>query len=241
MKNPLLNPVYIQKILKKNNLYAKKNLGQNFLCDQNSVMKIIKSGNLNKDDTVIEIGPGLGILTYELMNQAKKVQAVEYDQNLIPLLKIHTAHKNNIEIHNANALNFIPTETPYKLIANIPYYITSPLLTHFLQETPQPKIIVILIQKEVAAKIVTPAGQMSLIALTTQALGEVKITGELTREKFFPPPRVDSAILKIKPYQKPIIPKNLWPYFMKLISVAFAQKRKMLRSSLLNAGLKKDN
>lgn len=223
--------------LRTNRLSAKKNLGQNFLCSQSTLNKIIEAAEINSNDVVVEIGPGLGTLTRELVQRAAKIHAVELDENLIPFAKFHTNNSDKIKFYHQNALQFIPPEVPYKLVANIPYYITSPLLTHFLFEVKTPALIVLLVQKEIAEKITAKEGDLSLLSLTTQALSKPEIIEIVSADKFYPRPKVDSAILRLRPYDQPIISFELWPKFKRLMSAAFSQKRKMLKTSLRAANL----
>ena len=142
---------------KKSQFKAKKSLGQNFLRDHSTLAKIIAAANIKSDETILEIGPGRGILTQELASRAKKVIALELDQRLISELLAKFPPYRNVAILHQDALTFLPPKEPYKLVANIPYYITSPILNHFLREQPEscrPTSLTLLVQKEVAEKIV---------------------------------------------------------------------------------------
>ncbi len=219
-------------------LRAKKSLGQNFLKDKGALSKIVSSANLNQADFVVEIGPGLGVLTAELIQKARQVLAIELDQQLIPLLTRNLQQPDgeipqNLQIIHGDALKFPLPEKPYKLVANIPYYITSPILNHFLQpQTPvqkRPDLIVLLVQKEVAEKVCAGPGDHSVLSLQVQIFGKPEIMGKVGKDSFSPPPKVDSAILKITPYDKPLIQNT--PIFFKIIHAAFAQRRKTLLNS----------
>lgn len=216
-----------------------KKLGQNFLVDKTAIMKIIAAADLHKNDMVMEIGTGMGILTLALAEKVKNVRTIEYDKRLIPILKKTFQNYKNIKLINADALQTKLPSCAYKLVANIPYYITSPLISHFLQpktpEEKQPTLIILLVQKEVAQKICAKVGQHSILSLQTQIFGKPSITGLVHKSSFNPQPKVDSAILKIEVYKEPLI-KNI-ELFFKLISAAFSQKRKTLLNSLAN-GLK---
>jgi len=184
----------------------------------------------------VEIGPGLGILTNELVEKAKKVKTIEIDQKLIPYLNwTFKKYKSKLEIINQDALKFdLPTEN-YKLIANIPYYITSPILNHFLgsAKEPQkrPELIMLLMQKEVAEKICVQTGDHSVLSLQVQIYGEPKIIKKVSAGSFFPAPKVESAILKITPFEKPLVSDE--KLFFKLIKGCFLQKRKTMSNSLI--------
>ena len=151
------NDKELLEILKKNNLYAKKKLGQNFLVNTHYIDSIIKSSELNSSDNVIEIGPGIGILTGELLKNSAHLTSLELDSDLIPHLSSTFSQHKNFELLNADALKFELPTTPYKLIANIPYYITSPILNHFLNPKPdtnqlKPNLITILVQNGITIK-----------------------------------------------------------------------------------------
>ena len=142
----------VKELLKKHNLWAKKRFGQNFLTNSKALSKIISTAKISKKDHIIEIGPGLGILTRELAKKAKKVTSIELDYKLLPVLKETLAEFKNIKIIQEDALKFTPPKTPYKVVANIPYNITSPLINHFLQAKNKPSTMTLLVQKEVAEK-----------------------------------------------------------------------------------------
>ncbi len=230
---------------------AKKQLGQNFLVNQNIVDRIVETAELGGEDAaelstekastdlVVEIGPGLGILTQALARKAHHVRSIELDRDLLPGLQIMASQHPNLEIIHADALKIALPHEPYKVVANIPYYITSPLLNHFLQpKTPdekspaelRPSLLVLMVQKEVAEKVCAKPGDHSVLSLQVQVFGEPKLVMIVGRKNFAPRPKVDSAILKIKVYPKPLIDNT--EIFFKLIHAAFSQKRKTLLNSL---------
>ncbi len=179
-------------------------LGQNFLKDTSIVDKIISAANLQPDDFVIEIGPGEGVLTEELIKRAGKVIAIELDKNLISSLENKFKDRKNLEIINAdilkiNLLNLI-SEKKYNVIANIPYYITSPIIRLFLEQGNPPSEMILMIQKEVAERIVAKPGKMSILAVAVQYYADPKILFNVPRTAFEPAPEVDSAVIKIVPY-----------------------------------------
>lgn len=208
---------------------AKKSLGQNFLKDKKVLAKIIKTADISPSDHIIEVGPGHGILTEELAKTAKEVTTIELDDRLIPILKEKFAHLQNIELIHQNALDFPPPSTPYKLVANIPYYITSPLISHFLHTDNRPTKIVLLVQKEVAEKICADK-KMNVLALHVKNFGKPRIIATVPPSAFKPQPKVNSAILEIEVYKKPIIEDYKRPF--RLIHQAFSQSRKKLSNSL---------
>lgn len=219
----------------------KKHLGQNFLNDASALAKIVNAANLSPTDFVVEIGPGLGVLTKELVKKTARVKAVELDESLIPILTRNLQQTNgpapaNLEIIHGDALTFPLPAEPYKLVANIPYYITSPILNHFLQpETAQqkrPDLIVLLVQKEVAEKVCATPGDHTVLSLQVQIFGKPEIMGIVGKNSFNPPPKVDSAILRVTPYPEPLIQDTA--LFFKIIHTAFSQRRKTLLNSLGN-------
>jgi len=222
---------------------AKKHLGQNFLHDEGVLKDIVEAGELSGADTVIEIGPGKGALTRELIPKAGKVIAVEMDEDLIFPLKLEFVTEKNFQLIHGNALTFTPPEGAYKVIANIPYYITSPLLNHFLKEQflegNPPVLLVLMVQKEVAEKIVAKDGKHSLLSLEVQLFSDVELVRTVPASAFHPRPEVDSAVIKIRPLAQQRVEANLKKLFW-LFHVSFAQKRKKL-SNNLGAVLHKKN
>ena len=212
---------------------TKKSLGQHWLFDQPSLQAIIDTAELQPTDIVLEIGPGRGPLTELLAEQARRVFAIEKDSNLIPGLRAMFALKDNVEIIEDDILKYNLTNFPqdYVVVANIPYYLTSVLLRTLLESANPPKQMVILMQKEVAESIVAGPGQMSVLAVSVQLYAEPKVISVVTKDKFHPPPKVDSAIIKISRRPKTTI--DVEPdVFMRLVKAGFSQKRKTLRNSL---------
>lgn len=213
----------------------KKSLGQNFLNNTGTLTKILEAGELNPEDDVVEIGPGHGILTQALSEKVKKITTIELDDRLIPELKQKFSAQKKVAIIHGDALQFNPPETPYKLIANIPYYITSPLLNHFLREQPQakrPNHIVLLVQYEVAQKICAKPGDLSVLALQVQIFGKPSLIAKIPASHFTPPPQVDSAILKIEMFKNPLVSDEDLIAFFKFIHMGFLHKRKKLGKNL---------
>jgi 16S rRNA (adenine1518-N6/adenine1519-N6)-dimethyltransferase len=212
------------------------------LQDPFALDSIASAAEISPTDTVLEIGPGLGSLTRHLAEAASRVVAVELDQDLIPPLKDVTAAYDNINIIHGDILKLSPQdlglEPDYLVVANIPYYITSAIIRHLLEQPPNggndftPRRIVLTVQKEVAKRICAEPGDMSLLALSVQVYGKPRIAKNIPAGAFFPPPRVDSAILCIDIYPSPQIEPELLDTFFKLIKAGFSQKRKTLRNSL---------
>lgn len=230
---PPLNAV---NLLKRHGLRADKSLGQNFLQDPLALEKIASAAEIESTDSVLEIGPGLGSLTRHLAVSAKEVVAVELDEKLIPPLKVVIAPYPNIRLIHGDILKFSPSELVnqpgYLVVANIPYYITSAIIRHLLENEPKPRRIVLTIQKEVADRICANPGDMSLLALSVQVYGKPRIAARIPAGAFFPAPKVDSAVLCLDVYPEPQIKNELLETFFKLIKAGFSQKRKTLRNSL---------
>lgn len=196
------------KYLKQNKLWAKKSLGQNFLVDLRVLDKIIAAAELKKSDTVLEIGPGMGILTTELIKKVNRVIAIEKDDKLADKLKLITQNSKLITIEGdvldldlvklMKLVKLKANKASYKLVANIPYYITSRVLKKFLTKKNKPELIVLLTQKEVAERVCAKPGEMSVMSVAVQFYGEPEIVEIVKSRSFFPQPKVDSAIIKIK-------------------------------------------
>lgn len=242
----MLSPEQIQKIFKIKNLRVLKSLGQNFLIDERVLGMIIKSADIGKDDTILEIGPGLGVLTKELSKKCGKVIAVEKDKKLAEFLaelKNKKCLGDNVEIINGDILKLNIEEIikkygaseNYKLVSNIPYYITSPVIKLFLESKVQPKLIILLIQKEVAQRICATVGKMSVLALSVQIYGQPEIVDFVSRLSFYPQPEVDSAILKIKNIKRDFL-DDYYRKIFRIIKIGFSSKRKTLANNL-SAGL----
>jgi len=228
----------LKSLLQKNNLWAKKGLGQNFLVDENAFDMIINAADLRLSDNVIEVGPGTGFLTERLIEKAGHVTAVEFDSNMVRLLEERFKNVKNLTIIHSDILrtkDYGLRTKMYKVVANIPYYITSPLIKHFLQSDVRPDLMVLLVQREVAEKICGKTGK-SLITIETQLFGKPEIVGIVPSSSFYPAPKVDSAILKIQVYKKPLISESQLNDSIRLVKHGFSQKRKKL-SNTLGAGL----
>lgn len=227
-------------ILKRFHLRADKSLGQNFLHDASVLEQIAIAAEIQADDCVLEIGPGLGSLTRYLALSAKEVTAVELDPHLIaPLMAVLKPHQN-VRVVNGNILDLAISEIidqpNYLVVANIPYNITSAIIRHLLESDPKPRRVVLTIQKEVAERICAKPGDLSLLALSVQVYGKPGIAAVIPASAFLPAPKVDSAILRIDIYNEPLVPAELLKTFFKLTKAGFGQKRKTLRNSL-SAGL----
>jgi len=216
-------------------LIPKKSLGQNFLHDPQILAKIITSANLDEHDTVLEVGPGTGTLTKLIYPKVKEVIAVEKDSRAIEELK-NMFQNSSVKIVEDDIMRFNPLDhgllvNNYKIVANIPYYITSNFLKIILEDWPQPKLIVLTIQEEVAQRIMAKPPKMNILALAVQFYSNPRITGHISAGSFFPKPNVDSAIITLQPKTPPLDLDNAKKYFS-LIKSAFAEKRKQLAKVL---------
>lgn len=236
MNHSTIPPLNAVAVLKRYGLRADKRLGQNFLQDPSALEKIANAAEIQADDCVLEIGPGLGSLTRYLAVSARQVTAVELDPDLLaPLKAILTPHPN-VRIVHGDILDLsiadLVDQTGYIVAANIPYNITSAIIRHLLESPSKPRRIVLTIQKEVAERICAQPGDLSLLALSVQVYGQPSIRAKIPAGAFHPVPNVDSAILRIDIYDEPLIPAKMLDRFFKLIKAGFSQKRKTLRNSL---------
>jgi len=234
------SPPNAATLLKQYGLHADKRLGQNFLEDALALESIAAAAGIESTDAVLEIGAGLGSLTWHLAAFAREVVAVELDEKLIPVLGGVLKPYANVRLIRGDILDFSPKDLglppDYIVAANIPYNITSAIIRHLLESDPKPRRIVLTVQKEVAERICETPPDMSLLALSVQVYGKPSIAAHIPASAFFPAPKVDSAVVRIEIHPKPLIPSPLLPVFFKLIKAGFSQKRKKLRNSL-SAGL----
>lgn len=232
----ILSSETIKTILKKHGIAPKKSLGQHFLIDRNALDKMVRAGRLSKEDAVVEIGPGLGVLTAELAKNAGRVIAVEKDDVFAKLLRETLGNLNNLEVAHEDALNWsLPLflqSRPYKVIANLPYGITSPVIRKFLEEAERrPALLVLMVQKEVASRICAKPPKSNLLALSVQYYGTPDIVSRVDRSSFWPVPDVDSAIISIVP--RAAVPgKEESAIFFRIARAGFKQPRKQLGNNL---------
>jgi len=253
-----------KKNLQRDAVRPNKLLGQNFLIDKNILKKIIAVANLTNDDTVLEVGPGTGFLTEELIKYAGKVIAIEKDKSLAASLKAKLVNVKNVEIIEGDVLELLknpPQPSPassagqalkggsknsspplgvvkgdllpngYKVVANIPYYLTSHLIRLLLESANPPQEMILMIQKEVAQRICARPPKMTLLSVATQFYAQPEIIAPVSKNSFWPAPKVDSAIIKLTPYQK--FSSQIAPeLFFKIIRAGFAHPRKQLLGNL---------
>jgi 16S rRNA (adenine1518-N6/adenine1519-N6)-dimethyltransferase len=220
------------------NIPAKKSLGQNFLKSKTALFKMLEAGEVNENDIVLEVGPGKGALTEMLLTKAKKIIAVEKDDRLISFLQAKFSEeikKGKLEIIHEDILEFKVGKGEYKIIANIPYYITGQFLRKFLEESIcQPAKIVVMVQKEIAQRIVANDHKESILSISVKAYGKPKMVMKVGKENFSPAPNVDSAILLIDNISRKFFLENniQEKRFFEILHAGFAHKRKILSSNL---------
>jgi len=232
---------------------TKKRLGQNFLINADVIADIIKFADIKPDDTVLEIGPGVGFVTEELVKYAKKVIAIELDEEAIK--ELNKLNADNLEIIHADILKTDLSnicEGKLKVVANIPYYITSPIIAHLLGEIDdlnnknRTKIenIILMVQEEVARRIVatekSSGKQYGLLTILSQFWADCSILRLVGRKSFYPAPKVNSALVSMKVEKEPLLKLSDYSFFRKVVKAGFSQRRKTLKNCLLNAGFDKN-
>lgn len=212
---------------------TKKELGQHWLRDRDILREIVDEAELSFGDFVLEIGPGLGTLTAEILRRGVDVTAVEFDEDLARKLPGQFPG-TRLTVEQADILDYDLTKLPrdYKVVANVPYYITSKIVQHLMTSDNPPLITVILVQKEVAQRIAAAPGEMSLLALSAQVYCEASLGVEVPRQYFTPPPEVDSQVVILKRRKQPLISSSDMSGFFRIARAGFGEKRKKLRSSL---------
>ena len=230
-------------LLRQHGLRPRKSLGQHFLVDTRVLHRIVRAAHLTPADTVVEVGPGLGVLTRVLARNAGRVIAVEADVGLASALQDAMGGTGNVIVVDGDILQLEPgslvsaahdeaAAPPYKVVANIPYYITSPILRHFLEATVRPAAMVVMVQKEVGEAIVARPGRMSMLGLTIQFYGKPSLVCRVPARSFYPPPKVESVVLHILPWQEPPVQVSDRGRFFAVARAGFAAPRKQLRNSL---------
>ncbi|MDD2732056.1 MAG: 16S rRNA (adenine(1518)-N(6)/adenine(1519)-N(6))-dimethyltransferase RsmA [Candidatus Pacebacteria bacterium] len=223
----------IKEILKNHNISPSKGLGQNFLIDKQTAQRITKTASIKPHETILEIGPGIGNLTQELANRAKKVIAVEKDPKMIKVMEKTLKDIKNIEIVQKDILRFLSDnkiQNNYNVVSNIPYYLTAPVIKRLLESKSPPKNIVLLVQKEMAERICEKPPKMNVLAVSVQFYAEAEIILHVSKNHFWPKPKVDSAVIEIIPKTSEIkVNKEL---FFKIVKAGFSQPRKQLLNNL---------
>jgi len=246
MAERISTPSKTREIIEANSFYFKKNYGQNFLIDSNILENIVSSAGVTEEDCVLEVGPGIGGLTQVLAEQAKKVLAVEIDKHLIPILKKTLEEYENIEIINQDILKTNIDELieeknggkPIKVVANLPYYITTPIIMDLLENHRQVESITVMVQKEVAERL--QAGPSSKeygsLSVAVQYYCDANIDMIVPPSCFMPQPKVSSAVITLRVLKKPKVTVVDEELFFKVVKCAFGQRRKTLMNGLFNQG-----
>jgi len=239
----------VHRVLRKWNVRPDKALGQNFLVDPTILGRIARAARLTSKDVVLEIGAGTGALTEMLAQDAGQVIALELDSRLMPILESELSEFDNVSVIQGDILALDPgslidetrktSERPlphYKVVANLPYYITSAVLRHLLEADRRPERMVITVQREVAERIVASPGDMSVLAVSVQFYGDPELLFRIKPGSFYPSPDVESAVLRVDVHPEPPLPADQIETFFTVVRAGFSQRRKQLHNSL-NAGL----
>jgi 16S rRNA (adenine1518-N6/adenine1519-N6)-dimethyltransferase len=235
----------IRKELAEYGLFPQKRLGQHFLVDRNILAKVIRTAQVEKGDVVLEVGPGLGEMTLALAQHAKKVIAVEIDSKLAVILKQKVRDFSNVEVVKRDILKmdfsqFLRKERhPIKVVANLPYQITTPLLFRFIESKEAFSTLTLMLQKEVAERMVASPGRKEYgpLSIFIQMFSDVSIRFFIKPSAFFPPPKVESAVVRMSFKEKPVVKLEAEEWFKKVVKGCFGYRRKTLMNALKHSGL----
>lgn len=247
MNSKLSSHKATMEVVKKHGFRFNKSLGQNFLIDDNIIDSIIKGSNVKRGDRVIEVGPGIGTLTREIANIAEKILAIEIDKNLIPVLEDTMKSYDNFRVVNEDIMKadinslidkYLDNK-PVKLIANLPYYITTPIIMKFLEENVNVTDIVVMVQKEVAERMnAKPGGKdFGALSVAVQYYCDTEIIAKVPRHMFVPQPNVDSIVIALRVRENKKYNVDNEELFFKIVKAAFGQRRKTLLNSLTSMGI----
>ena len=246
----LISPRVTKEIVSKFGFKFTKSLGQNFLVDENILYKIVDGAEITQEDVVFEIGPGIGTLTQALAERAKKVVAIEIDKTLLPILDQTLSEFNNVEVINGDILKIdirqlIEEKSPHrpvKVIANLPYYVTTPIIMKFLEEKIPLTTMVVMIQKEVADRMQAKPGTKDYgsLSLAVQYYCEPKIITRVPKTVFMPQPNVESTVIKLEILKSPRVSVKDEELLFRVIKAAFGKRRKTLLNALANSNLEFD-
>lgn len=230
-------PGQLRRLMGTEKLRPRKSLSQNFLTDPAALDAIVEAGEVRRGDHVVEVGPGLGVLTRRLLAADASVLAVELDPRLAAYLRSELASVDRFELIEADALSLHPRELfpdgPFKVIANIPYHITSPLLHAFLEGERPPELTVLLVQAEVAERVAAAPGQMSYLSVFAQNVAEAEVVARVPADAFEPAPEVDSAVLRLRRRPDPVVPPgDDRERFYRVVQAGFRQRRKQVHNGL---------
>lgn len=225
--------IHPRHLLAEAQIEPKRSLGQNFLSDETLLRKIIGAADVQPTDHLLEVGPGVGMMTELMAQSAEKVVAVELDTRLMPILHHQLDHLPNVQLIHGDILEQAIDklfDRPYKVIANVPYYITGGILRHLLTSHPQPSCVVMTVQKEVAERLTAPIGELSLLAISVQFFGKTRLVGKISAGAFWPRPEIDSAIIRIDRQPTTVVVDE--KLFFRVVKAGFSQKRKQLKNNL---------
>lgn len=226
----LTSKKFIKNLLRRYQTKPSKRLGQNFLIDKTVIKQFIRACDLKEGDLVFEVGPGIGTLTQEIAKKVRKVVAVEKDPKMVEILKETLKDFKNVEIVQGDVLKIFNSQFSifnYKVIGNLPFYLTAPVIRKFLESKTPPKEMIFIVQKEVAQRICAKSPKMSILAVSVQVYAKPKIVAFISRGSFWPQPNVDSAIIKISNF-KSQMSKSKKELFFKLVKAGFSHPRKQL-------------
>jgi 16S rRNA (adenine1518-N6/adenine1519-N6)-dimethyltransferase len=225
-------------------MHPNKAFGQNFLVDRTILERIIAAAELTPDEQILELGAGTGVLTRELAERTRRVVAVELEQDMLKLLAETTQAYANVEILARNLLYVDPEELfgqqPYKLVANLPYYITAPTFRHFLESANAPRLFVVMVQYEVAQRIIAEPGDLSLLGVSVQFYGQPRVIARVPARAFYPAPKVDSAILRVDVHEQIPLTRPERDRFFRVVQAGFSERRKQVHNSLAHGLHRKD-
>ena len=244
MENRLYSAKYLKQIIEEHRFKFSKSLGQNFLIDGNIVKKIVRDAGITKDDSILEVGPGIGTLTEELSLNAKKVVAVEIDKNLLPILDMTLKEYENVEIVHGDILDIDIKQLidekmeggPVKVVANLPYYVTTPIIARFLEEDLNVESLTIMVQKEVAQRMVSKEGSKvyGSLSVFVNFYSEPEILLNVPKSVFMPSPKIDSAVIRLN--MKKDLPEVDKDQFFKVVKASFSKRRKTILNALSSYG-----
>jgi 16S rRNA (adenine1518-N6/adenine1519-N6)-dimethyltransferase len=233
------DPRALREVLRRHGVRAATSLGQRFLVDRGVLSAIVEAAELSPDDDVLEVGPGPGVLTAALASRVRSVTAVEVDPRMVGLLEETLAEHKNVQIVRADALKVdvlgLAPRPITRIVANLPYQITTPLLERFLADERRPSLVVVLVQQEVARRMAAThrdARERGFLSVFTQSFAEPRIVRRVPARAFRPPPRVDSAVVSLRTRPRPAFAPLAQEPFLRLVSDAFRHRRKQVRSAL---------
>ncbi|UFJ43399.1 16S rRNA (adenine(1518)-N(6)/adenine(1519)-N(6))-dimethyltransferase RsmA [Brevibacillus humidisoli] len=248
----IATPSRTRELLEKYGFSFKKSLGQNFLVDPNILHSIVSAADLSKEKAAVEVGPGIGALTERLCRAAGRVLAIEIDQRLLPILEDSLSPYDNVQVVHGDVLKldlhrllaeYLPDCSRISVVANLPYYVTSPILMKLLEERLPLEHIVVMIQKEVADRIAAQPGSKDYgsLSVAVQFYAEAEVTMTVPANVFIPKPNVDSAVLKLSLRERPAVEVADEKLFFRVVRASFAQRRKTLYNNLLHNLFGKEN